>query len=483
MGVTDWLPVLSGSSFDLYLRRLDAVAGELHARHGRIALVGHSAGGWIARILLGSELYQGVRYGRSEWVHTLLTLGTPHQSVEAYPLGKPSEKLWGPAVDRAEAAGRPGVRGSSLQFANFCYPDAASLGDVRVVTACGNAITGRPLWGAGSRGSSSSSSDGSSDGSGLGSSSYASLGSLEDACMERQGSRWDAYVAYEGYKSGCGRGDVDGDYVTPLCISTLPGAQQLVLPDVWHIPRRNHLWYGDAPVVDKWSQYLPQPQPQAAERISRHYTGIVKELRSRGFDAEVVPMGIADWLPVLSGSSFDWYLRRLDAVAGELYARHGRIALVGHSAGGWIARLLLGGELYRGVRYGRSEWVHTLLTLGTPHQSVEAHPLGKRTEQLWGPAVDRAEAAVQSCVLRSSLQFANFCYPDAASLGDSGCGRGDVDGDYMTPLCIFSLPGAEELVLPGVWHIPRRHHVWYGDAPVVNKWLQYLPVPQAQAAV
>ena len=68
-------------------------------------------------------------------------------------------------------------------------------------------------------------------------------------------------------QSGCGRGDVDGDYVTPLCISTLPGAQQLVLPDVWHIPRRNHLWYGDAPVVDKWSQYLPQPQPQAAERM------------------------------------------------------------------------------------------------------------------------------------------------------------------------------------------------------------------------
>ena len=34
MGVTDWLPVLSGSSFDLYLRRLDAVAGELHARWG-----------------------------------------------------------------------------------------------------------------------------------------------------------------------------------------------------------------------------------------------------------------------------------------------------------------------------------------------------------------------------------------------------------------------------------------------------------------
>lgn len=28
-------------------------------RHGRVALVGHSAGGWVARLLLGREPYQG----------------------------------------------------------------------------------------------------------------------------------------------------------------------------------------------------------------------------------------------------------------------------------------------------------------------------------------------------------------------------------------------------------------------------------------
>lgn len=28
-------------------------------RHGRVALVAHSAGGWLARILLGDERYQG----------------------------------------------------------------------------------------------------------------------------------------------------------------------------------------------------------------------------------------------------------------------------------------------------------------------------------------------------------------------------------------------------------------------------------------
>jgi len=62
-------------------------------------------------------------------------------------------------------AAPPGVSGSSLQFTNYFYPDAASLEGVRVVCACGNAIHGRKLWGsndsaagASSDGSSSSSS-------------------------------------------------------------------------------------------------------------------------------------------------------------------------------------------------------------------------------------------------------------------------------------------------------------------------------------
>ena len=65
----------------------------------------------------------------------------------------------------------------------------------------------------------------------------------------------------------------------------------------------------------------------------------------------------------------------------------------------------------------------------------------------------------------------------------SGCGRGDVDGDGVTPLCISQLPGAEEVVLPGVWHSPRRspRELWYGDAPVQAQWQQYLLEPQAAA--
>lgn len=261
--MSDWFPVIYGASFEWYLKRMDALLQGMHARHGRVALVGHSAGGWLARIVLGGERYQGVRYGRSGWVHTLLTLGSPHQSIENYPFGRAEESLVGPNVEAAP----PGVRGSSLQFANHFYPHAAALGGVRVVCACGDVIRGRTLWGP--SGSAGGSDHGGAGGSGR-SPSLAS-GSLDEGSdfgrglQTRGGSRWDAYVAYESYKSGCGRGDVDGDGVTPLCISQLPGADELLLPGVWHVPRgRGQLWYGDAAVQERWLPYLREPQASAA---------------------------------------------------------------------------------------------------------------------------------------------------------------------------------------------------------------------------
>ncbi|KAI3429410.1 hypothetical protein D9Q98_005505 [Chlorella vulgaris] len=245
MAVSDWTPtIFRGDSFEWYLERLDAVLQACYAKHGRVALVGHSAGGWIARILLGSEPYQGVRYGRSSMVHTLLTLGSPHQSIEAYPFGRVQEALTGPNLDHLAA----GVRGSSLQFTNHFYPTADSLGGgVRVVCACGNAVRGRLLWA--TDGSPSSSSPNPS----------SSSGSIEAGSSI---TRLDQYFAYESYKCNCGHGEVDGDGVTPLSIAFLAGAEQLVLPGVWHNPRRKpgQIWYGDAAAMEPWLQYLHVPQ-------------------------------------------------------------------------------------------------------------------------------------------------------------------------------------------------------------------------------
>lgn len=45
------------------------------------------------------------------------------------------------------------------------------------------------------------------------------------------------------------------------------------------------------------------------------------------------------------------------------------------------------------------------------------------------------------------------------------------------------LPGAESLVLPGVWHFPRwsAAQPWYGSPEVTELWQPYLLEPQAQA--
>ena len=61
----------------------------------RIILIGHSAGGWIARLFLGGKsikydgkLYEGYK---AKTVAALVTLGTPHNSAEAYPFGRVKE--------------------------------------------------------------------------------------------------------------------------------------------------------------------------------------------------------------------------------------------------------------------------------------------------------------------------------------------------------------------------------------------------------
>jgi triacylglycerol esterase/lipase EstA (alpha/beta hydrolase family) len=45
---------------------------------GKVALIGHSAGGWICRAYLSQKSYGGKAYCGNELVHSLITLGSPH---------------------------------------------------------------------------------------------------------------------------------------------------------------------------------------------------------------------------------------------------------------------------------------------------------------------------------------------------------------------------------------------------------------------
>lgn len=219
------------------------------------------------------------------------------------------------------------------------------------------------------------------------------------------------------------------------------------------------------------------------------------------------------------------------------------------SAGGWLARLALGGAPYDGRVFGLAPAVHTLVCLGTPNKSLEQYPLGRASEA-WCAALQLPPG------VQTSLGYANLRYPDAASLaptqvacvcgsavcGESvglwrglvaraphrtrswpdalpaaacraapppgraltaadarqvltgqlslpalrdawlvatgyiaNCGDAAVDGDGVTPLACAMLPGAAELVLPGVWHNRAPGRRWYGSDDVVEQWAQLLP--------
>ncbi|MBD2021054.1 lipase, partial [Leptolyngbya sp. FACHB-36] len=117
---------------------------------------------------------------------------------------------------------------------------------------------------------------------------------------------------------------------------------------------------------------------------------------------------------------------------------------------------------------------HTLITLGTPHTSLER----------W---------------TRKNLEFVNLTYPGAfysdvryvcvagkAIYGDRWrswlayssykltCGNGNTWGDGITPIEAAHLEGAENLTLDGAKHSPRAGSLWYGSPGVIDAWLPFL---------
>jgi triacylglycerol esterase/lipase EstA (alpha/beta hydrolase family) len=192
----DWVPTLGGRSMVPILRQIDRAVKETMQKYNcdRVNLIGHSAGGWIARIYIGEKAYdihgdilntEGLWNCRDR-VSTLLTLGTPHASLERW------TKL-------------------NLNFVNNNYP-GAFYPQIRYVCVAGKAVYG-----------------------------------------EQRPGRW---LAYSSYQLTCGVGNCWGDGITPVVSAHLEGATNLTLEKVMHSPRSPGLWYGSPEIVPSWISYI-----------------------------------------------------------------------------------------------------------------------------------------------------------------------------------------------------------------------------------
>ncbi len=214
------------------------------------------------------------------------------------------------------------------------------------------------------------------------------------------------------------------------------------------------------------------------------YSQLEQSLQRMGFPTVTVPLRRRDWLPTLGGRPVTPILLQLDRTIKQVLQQYNatEINLIGHSAGGWISRIYLGGKPYlgRNVVLSAGPWeahrfVTTLVTLGTPHVSQER----------W---------------TRWNLDFVNNNYPGAfypnvryvCVAGKSifgqrrrgswlayssyqlTCGQGNCWGDGITPIAAAHLSGAENIVIEDVKHSPKAAGIWYGSPQVLPSWVSYL---------
>lgn len=151
-----------------------------------------------------------------------------------------------------------------------------------------------------------------------------------------------------------------------------------------------------------------------------------------------------------------------------------RVDLIGHSAGGRIARAYLGDESYYGVIYDGQRYVASLTTLGTSHTVWEVfiRQFGAFVDESY-PGAYYPHIFYRS-VAGESVRGRRVGTPEEMFAFRSYkvvTGNGEDMGDGVTPTHSCYLPGADNLVLRGVRHAPYNAPTnWYGAPGVVDEW-------------
>ncbi|MEI8166131.1 MAG: lipase [Chloroflexales bacterium] len=154
-----------------------------------------------------------------------------------------------------------------------------------------------------------------------------------------------------------------------------------------------------------------------------------------------------------------------------------RVHLIGHSAGGRVARAFLGHIPYNGVLYDGQRVVASLTTLGTAHTSYEIWVKGFASvvNQRYPGAYYR-HISYRS-VAGHGVEGRRIANPEqmiAFKSYEAGYGDGHQNGDGVVPTTGCYLDGADNLVLEGARHAPyNAPFTWYGAHKVIPLWFGF----------
>ena len=162
------------------------------------------------------------------------------------------------------------------------------------------------------------------------------------------------------------------------------------------------------------------------------------------------------------------------------------LLIVGHSAGGVVARVLTATEPYEGRRFAGARHVGAIVSLGSPHiNAMEADPArwkgsGSATfanrhvpGAFWSPRIGYLSVASRWLVApeggperdgreKAARRFYERTLPPPHAP--------IIEGDGLIPVEAALLPGACHIVLEDAAHAPGVGHPWYGSQGVIDEW-------------
>jgi len=214
-------------------------------------------------------------------------------------------------------------------------------------------------------------------------------------------------------------------------------------------------------------------------------------LRARGAAGVIVaPIWTPDWLVAafrglgpLTTRAGKALLRASAASAASPASRGAPVLVVGHSAGGILARLLTSPIPFEGRELNGSSRIGAIVTLGTPHV-VDGGRWGGRVARVANRFAERAvpgacfapttgylAVASRACAAREAAEdgterFVRRLYDDLLPQP----GLDPVSGDGLVPTAAAMLDGARQLVLDSAVHGPGMRVPWYGAEAQLDLW-------------
>lgn len=221
----------------------------------QIVLIGHSAGGWLARAALGfysepsldeneketMENYSNIINETTALQATTTTTGSTTPSLRLnrrdilglVTLGAPQVPPPPPLMDMTRGA---------LRITQETFPGAYFQDELFYLTVIGNATQGiaqnvRKSW-------------------------HNPLGTPTTVTG----------FAYNSYQAVCGNGSTFGDGVVPIESAHLEDATQLTLPGVFHSINAPEQWYGSDAIIDSWHSVMLQEIERYRNKKSTQFT-------------------------------------------------------------------------------------------------------------------------------------------------------------------------------------------------------------------